>query len=180
MGLKGENLVSLIRRYPLITFFVLACALSWWPWILYSFDLVPTPIVGFGPFLAALVVLALTRGKTGVVGLLRRMVLWRVGLQWYAAALGLPIGVTLTAAAINVFVLGAQPSSSAAELGGWSSLIPTFFILLLIPGRLSMGGAGLQRVRPAALANRSLSPLCWPNPGGAVVLLAPTVLYYRV
>ena len=112
---------------------MLACALSWWPWILYSFDLLPNPIVGFGPFLAALVVLALTRGKTGVVGLLRRMVRWRVGLQWYAAALGLPIGVTLTAAAINVFVLGAQRTSSAAELGGWSSLIPTFFILLLIP-----------------------------------------------
>src|SRR5215207_2091011 len=127
-------LVSFIRRHPLITFFVLACALSWWPCILYSLDLLPTPIVGFGPFLAALVVLALTRGKTGVVGLLRRMVRWRVGVQWYAAALGLPIGVTLTAAAINVFLLGAQPSSSAAELGGWSSLIPTFFILLLIPG----------------------------------------------
>src|SRR5215203_3930746 len=114
-------LVSFIRRHPLITFFVLACALSWWPCILYSLDLLPTPIVGFGPFLAALVVLALTRGKTGVVGLLRRMVRWRVGVQWYAAA-------------INVFLLGAQPSSSAVELGGWSSLIPTFFILLLIPG----------------------------------------------
>src|SRR5215212_12016039 len=129
-----SNLVSLIRRYPLASFFVLACALSWWPSILYSLDLLPTPIVGFGPFLAALVVLAVTRGKTGVVGLLRRMVRWRVGVQWYAAALGLPIGVTLTAAAINVFLLGAQPTSSAAELGGWSSLIPTFFILLLIPG----------------------------------------------
>jgi membrane protease YdiL (CAAX protease family) len=138
VGLEGEYLVSLIRRYPLISFFVLACALSWWPWILYSIDLLPTPIVGFGPFLAALVVLALTRGKTGVVGLLRRMVRWRVGLQWYAAALGLPIGVTLAAAAINVFVLGAQRTSSAAELGGWSTLLQTFFILLLIPG---LGGA---------------------------------------
>ena len=51
-------LVSLVRRHPLITFFVLAFVLSWWPWILYSFDLVPNPIVGFGPFLAAMVVLA--------------------------------------------------------------------------------------------------------------------------
>ena len=50
--------MSLVRRYPLSAFFVLACALSWWPWILYSFGLVPTPIVGVGPFLAALVVLA--------------------------------------------------------------------------------------------------------------------------
>jgi len=83
-------------------------------------------------------VLAITRGKTGVVELLRRMVRWRVGLRGYAAALGLPIVVTLTAVALNVFVLGAQPSTSAAELGGLPSLIPTFFILLLIPG---LGGA---------------------------------------
>jgi hypothetical protein len=98
--------MSLVRRYPLTTFFVLACALSWWPWILYSFGLVPTPIVGFGPFLAALVVLAVTEGKSGVLGLLRRMVRWRVGPQWYAVALLLPIVVTLAAAALNVFLLG--------------------------------------------------------------------------
>jgi uncharacterized protein len=130
-------LVSLIRRYPLVSFFVLACALSWWGWPLYALDLAPT-LIAPGPFVAAFIVLAITRGKTGVVELLRRMVRWRVGVQWYAAALGLPIVVTLTAVALNVFVLGAQPSTSAAELGGWSSLIPTFFILLLIPG---LGGA---------------------------------------
>jgi membrane protease YdiL (CAAX protease family) len=133
-GSGGEDLVSLIRRYPLITFFVLACALSWWPWILYSFDLLPNPIVGFGPFLAALVVLALTEGKSGVGRLVRRMVRWRVGLRWYAVALLLPILVTLTAAALNVFLLGAQPTSSVAELGGWSTFLQTFFLWLLIPG----------------------------------------------
>ena len=126
--------MSLIRRYPLITFFVLACALSWWPWILYSLDLLPNPIVGFGPFLAALVVLALTEGKSGVGRLVRRMVRWRVGLRWYAVALLLPILVTLTAAALNVFLLGAQPTSSVAELGGWSTFLQTFFLWLLIPG----------------------------------------------
>jgi len=126
--------MSLVKRHPLITFFVLACALSWWPSIPYALGLFAQPIVGFGPFLAALVVLAITQGKTGVIGLLRRMVRWRVGLKWYAVALLLPVVVALTAAAINVFVLGAQASSSAAELGGLPSLIPTFFILLLIPG----------------------------------------------
>jgi uncharacterized protein len=126
--------MSLVRRHPLITFFVLAYALSWWPSILYTFDLLPNPIVGFGPFLAALVVLAVTEGKSGVVGLLRRMVRWRVGLQWYAVALLLPVVVTLTAAALNVFLLGAQRTSSAAELGGWSSFLQMFFLWLLIPG----------------------------------------------
>jgi membrane protease YdiL (CAAX protease family) len=90
--------------------------------------------VGFGPFLAALVVLALTEGKSGVGRLVRRMVRWRVGLRWYAVALLLPILVTLTAAALNVFLLGAQPTSSVAELGGWSTFLQTFFLWLLIPG----------------------------------------------
>jgi uncharacterized protein len=136
VGLEGEDLVSLIRRYPLITFFVLSYVLSWWPWILYSFDLLPQPIAGFGPFLAAIVVLAITRGKSGIVGLLRRMVRWRVGLRWYAVALLLPVAISLAAAAFNV-LLGAQ-APSAAELGGWTGLFSTFAILLLVPG---LGGA---------------------------------------
>src|ERR671920_1924408 len=108
--------MSLVKRHPLISFFVLAFALSWWPWILYSFDIVPNPIVGFGPFLAALLVLGVTEGRSGVVGLLRRMVRWRVGLRWYAVALLLPIGIALAATALNV-LLGAR-APSAADLGG--------------------------------------------------------------
>ena len=42
--------MSLVKRHPLIAFFVLAWALSWWPWILYAFGLSPTPIASFGPF----------------------------------------------------------------------------------------------------------------------------------
>ena len=126
--------MSLVRRYPLIAFFVLAFALSWWAWPLYYFDLSPNPIIGFGPFLAAVIVLALTEGRSGVGRLLRRMVRWRVGLRWYAVALLLPIVVTLAAAVLNVFVLGAQRTSSAAELGGLSSFLQMFFLWLLIPG----------------------------------------------
>src|SRR5215208_4028294 len=117
--------MRLVKRHPLITFFVLAYALSWWPAILYALDLLPQPIVGFGPFLAALVVLALTSGKSGIVGLLRRMVRWRVGLRWYAVALLLPVTIALAAAAFNV-MLGAQAPSSV-ELGGWTGLFSTFF-----------------------------------------------------
>jgi membrane protease YdiL (CAAX protease family) len=125
-----------VRRYPLVAFFVLAYALSWWPTPFYAAGLLPNPIAGFGPFLAALVVLALTKGKTGVVGLLRRMVRWRIGLRWYAVALLLPVVVTGIAAVLNVLLLGAQASS--AELSGWTGLFSTFTLLLLIPG---LGGS---------------------------------------
>ncbi len=128
--------MSLVKRHPLIAFFVLTWALSWWPWILYAFGLSPTAIVSFGPFLAALVVLAITQGKSGIGGLLRRMVRWRVGIRWYAVALLLPVGIALAATALNV-LLGAQ-APSAADLGGWTGLFATFAVVLLIPG---IGGA---------------------------------------
>jgi uncharacterized protein len=128
--------MSVVRRHPLIAFFVLAYAFSWWPWPLYALKLSPSPIVGFGPFFAAVVVLALTGGKAGVMILLRRMVRWRVAPLWYAAALLLPVAIALGATVLNV-LLGARPPSSA-ELGAWPSLIPTYFLLLLIPG---IGGA---------------------------------------
>jgi membrane protease YdiL (CAAX protease family) len=126
----------LVKRHPLIAFFVLAFALSWWPWILYAFGPSPTPIASFGPFLAALVVLAITQGKSGIGGLLRRMVRWRVGIRWYAVALLLPVGIALAATALNV-LLGAQ-APSAADLGGWTGLFSIFAVRLLIPGT---GGA---------------------------------------
>ena len=128
--------MSVVRRYPLIVFFVLAYVFSWWTWPLYAFGLSPSPIIAFGPFLAAILVLALTTGKGGVVTLLRRMVRWRVRPVWYAVALLLPVAISGGAALLNV-VLGAS-APSPAELGAWSGLVPTFFLQLLVPG---IGGA---------------------------------------
>jgi membrane protease YdiL (CAAX protease family) len=97
---------------------------------------VPGYILGCGPFLAALVVLAITRGKGGIVGPLKAMVRWRVSPAWYAAAFLLPAIVALGATALNV-LLGA-PAPSSAELGAWPGLVTTYFLLLLVPG---IGGA---------------------------------------
>jgi membrane protease YdiL (CAAX protease family) len=127
--------LALVKRYRLTTFFVLAYALSWWAWILYGLGILPNPIASFGPFLAALVVLALTEGKTGVLGLFRRMIRWRVPPSWYAVALLLPALLAAIAAGLNI-LLGAQPA--AAQLSAWPQIFPTFALLLLIPG---FGGA---------------------------------------
>jgi hypothetical protein len=128
--------LALVRRHPLTTFFVLAYALSWWAWILYRLGLFPNPVASFGPFLAAIVVLALTEGKAGILGLFRRMVRWRVAPGWYAVALLLPVVLAAAATALNV-LLGAEPPSAAA-LNAWPGIFSTFAIILLIPG---VGGA---------------------------------------
>src|SRR3712207_5436192 len=128
-----SRLSSVVKRHPLITFFVLTYALTWLAWPMWASGFYPiAPVFSFAPFLAALVVLAITRGKSGVGGLLRRMVRWRVGLRWYAVALLIPHVVTLFAAGTNLFLLGVN-APSPAEFGGWSCLFTTFPILLLNP-----------------------------------------------
>jgi membrane protease YdiL (CAAX protease family) len=132
----GSAIARLVRRHPLVTFFVLAYVLSWWGWLLYAADRSPVPIASFGPFLAALVVLSVTHGRAGIGTLLRRMRRWRVGPGWYAVALLLPPAIAGTATGLN-FLLGAQPQSGGA-LADWPGLVLTFLLVLLIPG---YGGA---------------------------------------
>jgi membrane protease YdiL (CAAX protease family) len=131
-----SGILAPMKRHPLTMFFILAYALSWWAWIPYAFGAFPNPVASFGPFLAAVVVLAVTEGKAGLVGLFRRMLRWRVAPGWYAVALLLPAVLAASATALNV-LLGAQPPS-AAQLGAWTGIFSTFAIVLLVPG---VGGA---------------------------------------
>ena len=90
-----------MRKHPLIAFFVLAYLLTWWTYPLLKFS----PLLGipglFGPALAAIIMAAVTDGKSGVKALLSRAVLWRVGLRWYVIALGLPTVLALVTAGLN-------------------------------------------------------------------------------
>ncbi len=124
--------MSLVRRYPLISFFVLAYALAWWIWILYAFNVTFLgPIFALGPFLAAIIVTALTKGTAGLKALLSRMVRWRVGLGWYAAALLLPVAVYVVAVSLSI-LLGAR-ASTAEQFGSWYLIFPLFAYSLLFP-----------------------------------------------
>jgi uncharacterized protein len=120
-----------IRRHPLLAFFAFAYALSWWPSVLYLLTGWGSPIFGCGPFLAAIVVLSLTRGKPGLKQLFRSMLKWRVAPRWWAVAILLPIAVTLAAAGMNI-ALGAQVPNGA-DLGRWTSVLPTAVVILLVP-----------------------------------------------
>jgi len=126
----------LIQEHPLESFFVLAYGLSWWPGILYMMGHSPVPIVGFGPFLAVVIVLACTGGKRAIGGLLRSMVRWRVEKRWYAVALLLPISIAALATGLNVLFGGYRPTVD--QLSGFPAALAALPIFLLIPG---LGGA---------------------------------------
>ncbi|HEU5098606.1 MAG TPA: CPBP family intramembrane glutamic endopeptidase [Roseiflexaceae bacterium] len=129
-------LISFIRRQPLLTFFVLAFAFSWWGWPLYAAQMSPVPIFSPGPCIAAFVVTALTAGRLGVRDLIHRMLRWRVGLRWYAVALALPALIAATATLFNT-LFGATPRWPA-QIDGWTDLALTFALNLLVP---AFGGA---------------------------------------
>src|SRR6185295_2586477 len=87
----------LLRQYPLTGFFLLAYALTW-PYMIVdalgSHGLLPfrLPVLlwipmGYGPTFAALIVTGAISGKAGIRMLLRRLLIWRVGLPWYAIAI---------------------------------------------------------------------------------------------
>ena len=113
------------NRHPLGVFVVLACALSWW-----LVPLTGNPL-GSGPFLAAIVVLSLTRGREGLMGLLRQVIRWRVSWYWYAIALLVPAVAAILAALVTI-QLGA-PSPTDAQISAWTEIPFTFFVVLLVP-----------------------------------------------
>jgi uncharacterized protein len=98
---------GLLARHPLISFFIIAYAGSWLvtvPVALSANGLGRLPFgipngsvifvsavwVFLGPTLAAFIMTGLTEGRAGIGRLLRRYVLWRVGLRWYLIVLLAP------------------------------------------------------------------------------------------
>ena len=99
-SLTADAAPTWVQRHPLVTYFAIAFAGTWAlviPLALSTgFNLFPLPDVVFlllfilspyaGPLLGALVVTRATEGGAGVKRLLKRIVQWRVGIQWYLAA----------------------------------------------------------------------------------------------
>jgi membrane protease YdiL (CAAX protease family) len=116
--------MSLVRRHPVISFFVLAYALTWAaiPWNSFF---VP------GVLISALVIVSVTEGKAGLKALGSRLIRWRVSWVWYVLAVGVPLLVYATSAALNT-ALGA-PAASLVQLNPWYSLPVAIAINIISP-----------------------------------------------
>jgi hypothetical protein len=116
--------MSLIRRHPVVTFFVLACALSWAaiPWQSFFAP---------GVLVAALIVVSLTEGVAGLKAVGSRLIRWRVSWVWYVIAVGVPLSVKFASIALNT-ALGA-PAPQIAEFSVWYSLPMAIAINIVNP-----------------------------------------------
>jgi uncharacterized protein len=127
---KEKSIMTLIKRHPLITFFMLTFALSWWPWPLFIVHLFPFPLLPTGPALAALIITGIIGGWAGTKALLLRLAQWRARPRWYAVVLLVPVVIWGPTVMLNV-LLGA-PVPALAQLD-WSSLALGFLIFLVNP-----------------------------------------------
>jgi membrane protease YdiL (CAAX protease family) len=90
---ESNRLSHVMRRHPLSFFFFMAFGFTWVYelvfLVLLHLPLTPWDIPGMivGPTLSAFIMTGLTEGDTGMGRLLRRYVLWRVGIPWYLLVL---------------------------------------------------------------------------------------------
>jgi uncharacterized protein len=123
--------VSAVRRHPIITFFVLAYAISWVGLPLYAAGVWPIPFLATGPLIAALIVVPITQGRAGLRELGLRMIRWRVRWYWYAVAVGLPLAVLLITVGLNGALGAGTPS--LAGVGSLSTILMVFAVRLINP-----------------------------------------------
>jgi membrane protease YdiL (CAAX protease family) len=155
---------GLLARHPLVFFFVMAFAFSWiaWaPWVLSEegAGLLPfsSPLLSLAlpigiflrPAVAAFIITATTEGRAGIRRLLRRIVLWRVGLRWYLFAfIGVPLVMTLG----TIIVPGGLASLQFLGAGYALTYLGTFVVVLIIGGSLfeeiGWRGFALPRMQP--------------------------------
>lgn len=135
---------AFVRRNQLLVMYVLMFVLAYpgliWE-VLYSQGLAPiqSPIVvsiftGWGPGIAAVIVSAIALGKSGAKDLLRRFLVWRVGVRWYLVAFLLLAVVILGGIGMQVVFGGTVPTIPA--LGVPVLNIPLILIITMAFGIL--------------------------------------------
>jgi membrane protease YdiL (CAAX protease family) len=156
---------GLLARHPLVFFFIIAYAGSWLVWMpvvlsegdgvgLLPFSspllkIVLMPAGGYlGPVLSAFIMTGMTEGREGIGRLLRRHVLWRVGIRWYLfALLGIPVIMVLGAIVLPGALASFQGLTSTIVLGYLFQFAFVFFLggLSEEPG---WRGFALPRLQP--------------------------------
>ena len=121
---------ALIRREPLLAFYLLAYAWTWAigiPLMLSRRGRIAAdlphwlePIAAFGPFLAALLVAWIVAGPDGPAGIFASLKRWRVGAGNLAFALLSPIALLLVAVALAA-LLGQPPDFANPRLAELAS-----------------------------------------------------------
>jgi membrane protease YdiL (CAAX protease family) len=112
----------------LAAFFVLSCALAWWPYLigLLTGNDSWANHFSIGPLLAAALIIAISEGKAGLRDWWRRMKHVRGPLRYYAIAALVPAAIPLLTAALAILAGADAPAG-----GAWLEKLPLALALIL-------------------------------------------------
>lgn len=119
-----STLSNVAKRYPLITFFILAYALSWWM-VPLAGNLLP-----LGPLLAVLIVVPLIDGKAGLKTWWSFITRRGGKLSWYVTAIVMIFAMNFAAAILTVLLGASFPA--ADMITRWPELFISFPFYLIV------------------------------------------------
>jgi membrane protease YdiL (CAAX protease family) len=120
-----------VARHDLLLYFILAYAVSWAIWPLVLVNPGSSPLVPFGPLIAAVIVALLAGGLRELRALLGQLLRWRVHPIWYVIALLGPFVLAAGAAALTVATGAPAPNLEGHPdwLGIGAALLSTIIIV---------------------------------------------------
>ena len=127
-------MAQVIRRYPLVTFFLLVFGITWIVWVPRAAG-AQLGVLGqawtWAPAITALLTAALTGGRDAVRDLGARLVRWRVGWQWYLVVILGPAVFSLAVAGVYVLLGGSWSAATPLALReGPLVFLPLFLVIL--------------------------------------------------
>lgn len=130
MAVHGHRLRDWAARHDIALYLGLAYVISWSIWPLVLLNPESSPLVPFGPGLAAVLVAFLVGGRPELLGLLRQFGRWRANPAWYGVALGMPLvapGLALWAAVAAGAPVPRWEPADLLQVAG--SIVVTVFIV---------------------------------------------------
>ena len=171
-------LTAFLKRHSLVVGILVMFALTW-PIDLANSGVMPFKVpfvvyifLGWGFIFASLFMTGLTLGRDGMIALLKRFLIWRVGWKWFLAALLLGPGCIVAGVYLNAALTKTPPDFStvmAHQIFGASASLPLFFLPFflvdLITNGEEMGWRGyvLPRLQAkySALASSLILGVIW-------------------
>ena len=163
MATDNHGMPGWAARHEIVLYLVLAYAISWCIWPLVLLNPESSPLVPFGPGLAAVLVAFWAGGRRELINLLRQLARWRVNFGWYAVALGVPFAVPGLASLAAVIAGAPAPRWEPSDVLQIAGLIAVTVVIVGIFEELGWRGFLLPRLQltRSALASALIVALVW-------------------
>lgn len=160
---RTQPLGDVVGRHRISLYLVLAYALSWSIWPLVLMNPESSPMMPFGPSIAAIVVATASGGRRELAALLRGLTHFRTAPRWYVAAVVLPAGILAATFGVALSQGATVPQWDASHLVQLLTTLATTVILVGLFEELGWRGFLLPLVqrRYGALAGSIAVAMAW-------------------